>query len=196
MEKAQQMMTSDQVKAFDVSQVPLAERRAYGETPFGRSCLAAIRLIEAGVRCVEVTLGGWDTHANNLAGQAAQCAILDPAYATLIKQLRQRGLLEDTLVICGGEFGRTPKINLLEGRDHWPTGFSMLVAGGGFAAGRVVGATDPSGEKKEPENPVKVEDLHATVQHLLGISANLEIQTPVGRPIKLSEGTVRKELLA
>jgi hypothetical protein len=196
MERARQMMTSKQLKAFDVSAVPIAERQAFGNTAFGRGCLSAIRLIEAGVRCVEVTLSGWDTHANNLAGQAAQCAILDPAYAALIKQLSQRGLLEDTIVICGGEFGRTPKINLLEGRDHWPTGFSMLVAGGGFAGGRVVGATDPSGEKKEPENPVKVEDLHATVQHLLGIESALEVMTPVGRPIKLSEGKVRHELLS
>ena len=194
MSKARRLMTSDQLKAFDVSQVPVAERKGYGDTPFGRGCLAAVRLIEAGVRCVEVTLDGWDTHANNLEGQAKQAAILDPAYATLIRELKQRGLLEHTIVVCGGEFGRTPAINVVGGRDHWPTGFSMLVAGGGFAGGRVVGETDPTGEKKDPANPVRVEDLHTTVQHLLGLDHTKEIMTPVGRPIALSEGKVIQEL--
>ena len=196
MNKARRLMTSDQLKAFDVSQVPAAERKSYGDTPFGRGCLAAVRLIEAGVRCVEITLDGWDTHANNLEGQAKQAAILDPAYATLIRELKQRGLLEHTIVVCGGEFGRTPAINVLAGRDHWPTGFSMLVAGGGFAGGRVVGETDPTGEKKDPANPVRVEDLHTTVQHLLGLDHTKEIMTPVGRPIALSEGKVIPELEA
>ena len=196
MEKARKLMTSEQLKAFDVSQVPAAERKAYGNTPFGRGCLAAVRLIEAGVRCVEVTLNGWDTHANNLEGQAQQVAILDPAYATLIRELKQRGLLEQTIVVCGGEFGRTPNINVVGGRDHWPTGVSMLVAGGGFAGGRVIGETDPTGEKKDPANPVRVEDLHATVQHLLGMDHTKEILTPVGRPIALSEGRVLSELEA
>jgi hypothetical protein len=194
--KARLLMTSDQLKAFDVSQVPLSERAAYGDTAFGRGCLAAVRLIEAGVRCVEVTLNGWDTHANNREGQAKQAGILDPAFAALIRELKQRGLLEHTIVVCGGEFGRTPKLNLLDGRDHWPTGFSMLVAGGGFAGGRVLGATDPTGEKKDPSNPVRVQDLHATVQRVLGIDHSKEIMTPVGRPIALSDGRVIHDLIA
>jgi hypothetical protein len=194
-ERAQRMMTSEQLKAFDVSQAPSSERLAYGDTSFGRGCLAALRLIQTGVRCVEVTLTGWDTHANNLAGQASQVAILDAAYAALIKDLKRHGLLEHTIVVCGGEFGRTPKINPLEGRDHWPTGFSMLVAGGGFAKGRVMGETNPTGTKKDPSRPVYVDDLHATILHLLGIDAEKELQTPIGRPMVLSKGSVVSELL-
>ncbi len=193
-QRARKMMTSDQLKAFDVSEAPAAERAAYGDTPFGRGCLAAVRLIQAGVRCVEVTLNGWDTHANNLEGQATQVKILDAAYASLIRDLKRLGLLQSTIVLCGGEFGRTPKINNLGGRDHWPHGFSMLVAGGGFAGGRVIGATDPEGVKKEPEKPVLVEDLHATVQDLLGIDYSREVMTPIGRPMALSKGEVLEQL--
>ena len=193
-ERARRMMTSDQLKAFDVSQAPASERDAYGDTAFGRGCLAAVRLIQAGVRCVEVTLNGWDTHANNLEGQATQVKILDAAYASLIRDLKRLNLLESTLVICGGEFGRTPKINNLGGRDHWPHAFSMLVAGGGFAGGRVIGATDPEGAKKEPEKPIFVEDLHATALDLLGVDYLKEIMTPIGRPMALSKGDVVEEL--
>lgn len=189
-QRARKMMTSDQLKAFDVSQAAASERAAYGDTAFGRGCLAAVRLIQTGVRCVEVTLNGWDTHANNFEGQASQVKILDAAYASLIRDLKRLGLLESTIVLCGGEFGRTPKINNVGGRDHWPHGFSMLVAGGGFAGGRVIGATDPQGEKKEPEKPVLVENLHATVQDLLGIDYSKEVMTPIGRPMALSKGEV------
>lgn len=192
--KARRMMTSAQLRAFDVSQAGAGERAAYGDTPFGRGCLAAVRLIEAGVRCVEVTLGGWDTHTNNHDGQARQVKILDPAFAALIRDLKRRGLLEHTVVLCGGEFGRTPKVNPLGGRDHWPQGFSMLVAGGGFAGGRVIGATDPTGAREAPDKPVRVEDLHATVQAQLGVDSAKEIMTSVGRPITLSEGRVLPEL--
>ena len=99
------------------------------------------------------------------------------------------------MVLCGGEFGRTPKLNPFEGRDHWPHGFSIAVAGGGFRGGHVVGQTDPSGKKKEPINPVRVQDIHATVQHVLGIDYEKEIETPIGRPIALSDGKVIRELL-
>lgn len=193
-ERARKMMTTEQLKAFDVSQAAASERAAYGDTAFGRGCLAALRLIQTGVRCVEVTLNGWDTHANNLEGQATQVKILDAAYASLIRDLKRQGLLQSTLVICGGEFGRTPRINNLGGRDHWPHAFSMLVAGGGFAAGRVIGSTDPQGEKKEPEKPIFIEDLHATALDLLGIDYLKEIMTPVGRPMALSKGDVVEEL--
>lgn len=195
-ERARKMMTSEQLKAFDVSLATASERDAYGDTAFGRGCLAAVRLIQAGVRCVEVTLNGWDTHANNLEGQASQVKILDAAYASLIRDLKRHGLLASTVVVCGGEFGRTPKINNLGGRDHWPHAFSMLVAGGGFAGGRVIGSTDPEGVKKEPEKPVFVEDLHATVLDLLGVDYAKEIMTPVGRPMALSKGDVVDELVA
>jgi hypothetical protein len=196
MQRARNMMSSAQLQAFNVNDAPAQQLGAYGDTPFGRGCLAAVRLIQAGVRCVEVTLTGWDTHANNFDGQATQVKILDAAYASLIRDLKKQGLLESTIVVCGGEFGRTPKINNVGGRDHWPQGFSMLVAGGGFAGGRVIGATDPQGEKKEPEKPVLVEDLHATVQNLLGIDYSREVMTPVGRPMALCKGEPVKELEA
>jgi len=195
LQQAVRMMSSAQIKAFDVSAVPATERLAYGDTAFGRSCLAAVRLVEAGVRCVEVTLSGWDTHANNHEGQAKQVKILDPALAALIKDLRRRDLLERTVVLCGGEFGRTPTMNPFGGRDHWPYGFSVALAGGGLKAGCVVGATDPQGEKKEPREPVHVEDIHATVLHVLGIKGSKELITPVGRPMALSDGSLIEALL-
>jgi uncharacterized protein (DUF1501 family) len=194
--RARRMMTSDQLKAFDVSLAGASERAAYGDSPFGRACLAAVRLIAAGVRCVEVTLDGWDSHVNNHPTQAKRVATLDPAFAALISDLRKRGLFEHTIVMCGGEFGRTPKLNPVDGRDHWPAGFSMVLAGGGFRAGYVHGATDPEGLEEEPANPVRVEDIHATVQHMLSIESGKEIMTPVGRPIALSDGKVTQELIA
>lgn len=192
---AQRMMTSDQLAAFDVSDEPAAVQAAYGDSPFGRGCLAARRLIEAGVRCVEVTLDGWDTHINNHELQAGRARVLDPAFATLIRDLKDRKLLDHTVVVCAGEFGRTPTLNALEGRDHWPTGFSVALAGGGIAKGRVIGATDPTGKKEMPDKPVMVKNIHATIQTALGIDPSYEVMTPANRPLPLSEGRVIKELL-
>ena len=191
---ARKMMASEQLKAFDVSREPLALRRAYGDTPFGRGCLAARRLIEVGVRCVEVTLSGWDTHVNNHSQHRTQLAILDPAFSTLIRDLRERGLLARTVVICGGEFGRSPGINGAGGRDHWPLGFSMALAGGGIRGGRVIGATDPEGAPS-PKDPVTVGDLHATVLTAVGIDPAKLNQTPIGRTVRFSEGHAVNELL-
>ena len=193
-ERARKMMSSEQLKAFDVSKEPLALRRAYGETPFGRACLAARRLIEVGVRCVEVTLDGWDTHANNHTLVRERLNILDPAFAALLRDLRERGLLERTLVVCAGEFGRTPTINPLGGRDHWPVGFSLALAGGGIRGGHVLGATDPDGKDK-PTDPVTVGDLHATILTAVGIDPKKVNQTPIGRTVRFSEGTPVAALL-
>ncbi len=146
------------------------------------------RLIEVGVRCVEVTLDGWDTHANNHALQRERLAILDPAYSTLLRDLRERGLLERTVVLCTGEFGRTPAINSLGGRDHWPNGFSVALAGGGIRGGRIIGETDPEG-KKAPTKPVSVGDLHATILTAVGIDPKKVNQTPIGRTVRFAEGT-------
>lgn len=195
MERATRLMGSEQLTAFEVSQAPATQRAAYGDTPFGRGCLAALRLVERGVRCVEVTLDGWDTHVNNHELQSRKVAVLDPAFAALIRDLKERGLYDSTLVVCGGEFGRTPKLNALEGRDHWPYGFTVAVGGGLFRRGHVHGATDPSGEKREPESPVRVQDLHATLLHGLGINPDKELRTPVGRPLALSDGVVIESLL-
>ena len=195
MERALRIMGSEQLKAFEVSEAPASQRAAYGDTPFGRGCLAALRLVEKGVRCVEVTLDGWDTHVNNHEFQRQKLGVLDPAFAALIRDLKARGLFESTIVLCGGEFGRTPKLNPLEGRDHWPYGFSVAVAGGGFRAGHVHGSTDPTGESREPVDPVNVQDLHATILHSLAIDPEREIKTPVGRPIAISDGRVVRGLL-
>jgi hypothetical protein len=184
---AHTMMTSEQLQAFEVEREPLALRKSYGDTPFGRGCLAARRLIEVGVRCVEVTLDGWDTHANNHALTRKRVEILDPAFAALLRDLKERKLLERTVVVCMGEFGRTPKINPLGGRDHWPNGFSLALAGGGIRGGTVLGETDPEG-LKEPTNPVTVGDIHATVLDSVGIEYDKVMATPIGRTVKLSEG--------
>ena len=195
-QRALDMMNSKQLGVFDVSKAPAQTRKAFGGTDFGRGCLAAVQLVGAGVRCVEVTLGGWDTHINNHEGQAAKNAILDPAFASLIRELRVRKLLDETIVICAGEFGRTPKINGLGGRDHWPKGFSVALTGGGFRGGHVHGATDPEGVKEEPKDPVKVADLHTTVMHLLGIDHKKKYKNlPFDRFGILSEGDVMKGLL-
>ena len=194
-QSALRMMSSEQLKAFDVSQEPLATRRLYGETPFGRGCLAARRLVEAGVRCVEVTLGGWDTHANNHQFVANNLKILDPAFAGLIRDLKDRSILDRTLVLCMGEFGRTPSINPAGGRDHWPAGFSIALAGGGIRGGQVIGETDPDG-KKEPAHPVHVGGLFATVFSALGIDYQKINQTPIGRTVKFSEGMPLEKLVS
>lgn len=195
MARALKIMSSDQLAAFDVKQATAAQRAAYGDTPFGRGCLAALRLIETGVRCVEVTLDGWDTHVNNHELQGKKVKALDPAFAALIRDLKARGLFDSTIVLCGGEFGRTPKLNPVGGRDHWPYGFTVALAGGGMRGGHVIGSTDPEGESKEPAKPVTVQDIHATIQHAVGIDPEKEIITPVGRPLALSDGKVIRELL-
>jgi hypothetical protein len=196
MSAARTMMSSEQLKAFDVSQEPLAVRRKFGDTPFGRGCLAARRLIEAGVRCVEVTLSGWDTHVNNHDLVAKQLTILDPAFAALLADLKERKLFGKTVVMCGGEFGRTPVVNPAGGRDHWPTGFSVALAGGGIRGGQVVGATDPDA-KKDPTDPAKVADLHATMLAAVGIDYAKVNQTPIGRTVKYADdGTPIRGLLA
>ena len=145
--RARVMMTSEQLKAFDVSNEPEALRAEYGDTPFGRGCLAARRLIEVGVRCVEVTLDGWDSHVNNHEIHRKRVKELDPAFAALLRDLTRRQLLDRTVVLCCGEFGRTPKVNLTGGRDHWPTGFSLALAGGGIRGGLVIGADRPRGHQ-------------------------------------------------
>ncbi|MCA9245866.1 MAG: DUF1501 domain-containing protein [Planctomycetales bacterium] len=191
---AQTMMTSEQLKAFDIEEEPADLKRRYGDSPFGRGCLVARRLIEQGVRCVQVTLRGWDSHANNHETHTELVAMLDPAFATLIDDLRDRELLEETVVLCGGEFGRTPKINGLGGRDHWPHNFSFALAGGGIRGGRIVGQTDPEGTEKVVEAQ-QVADLHATVLKALGIDYAKEIITPISRPLRLSDGEPIEKLL-
>lgn len=191
MNRALTMMDSEQLDAFDVSKESESLRAEFGDSPFGRGCLAALRLVEVGVPCVEVNLGGWDTHVNNTSLQAGKCGVLDPAFAALIKHLKERDLFDETLVVWGGEFGRTPQITPgTEGREHWPHGFSVALSGGQVRGGLVVGETDPDGGKVGYDQGTPIQDVHATILDALGIPPAKELPTPVGRPIKLSEGKV------
>lgn len=201
-DSAIRMMSSDQLDAFDVSQEPKQELENFGDSAFGRGCLAASRLIEVGARCVEVTLGGWDSHITNHALQASACEKLDPALASLLKRLEERDLLDSTVVVCGGEFGRTPEINAAGGRDHWPHGFSTLLAGCGIRRGAVHGETAPA-PKLDRDKPLDdlsdattVADIHATVLSVLGVDYEEELETPIGRPLKRSEGQPIRSIMA
>ena len=199
--RATTMMASEQIKAFDIALEPTNVLSSFGNNSFGRGCLAAIRLIEQGVRCVEVELSGWDTHVENYSLQSGRCAILDAALHSLIKQLEERNLLGQTIVMCGGEFGRTPKINVADGRDHWPTGFSTFLAGGPFRSGHVHGQTTHElieigkNPLKGVQDAVRIEDLHATLLHAFGVDFSRELLTPIGRPLKLSDGKIIESLL-
>ncbi|MBI3725755.1 DUF1501 domain-containing protein, partial [bacterium] len=180
--------------AFDYQEEPKELIDRYGDTAFGRGCLVARRLVEQGVRAVEVSLDGWDSHTGNFEAHEKGAKALDPAFATLVRDLREKGLLETTLVLCAGEFGRSPAINRLEGRDHWPRGFSVALAGRGIRGGVVVGETDPEGEKP-PKDPVSPGDLFATIYRTLALDPDKQNISPIGRPIALAEGKPIEKLL-
>ncbi len=193
---AVKMMYSRSVKAFHLSEEPEKFVKSYGDNAFGRSVLMARRLVEAGVRFVECSMGGWDTHANNFTAVENNLNRLDPAVGSLIEDLAARGMLKRTMVICTGEFGRTPKINGNDGRDHFPRCWSGLIAGGGIKSGYVHGATDATGSEVK-DSPVQIGDLHATMCEALGIDPTRENQTPQGRPIRVvDKGKPIKELFA
>ncbi len=206
METAYQMQAAA-MNTFDISREPASVRAMYGETPFARSCLLARRLVEDGVRFVTVyyTSKGsnqpWDTHENHNDGHRRLCVDGDQAAAALITDLKARGLLDDTLVIWGGEFGRTPYSEQREkktvGRDHHHTAFSMLLAGGGVKGGTVYGTTDDFG-LRVAENPVHVHDLHATILHLMGLDHEKLTYRYAGRDFRLTDvhGHVVREILA
>lgn len=187
-EQAVRLMKSEDLKAFDIRGETDATKALYGESRFAQGCLLARRLVEHGVRFVEVTLGGWDTHFDNFTAVEARCAEFDQAYAALINDLASRGLLENTLVVVGTEFGRTPEIQQQNrgGRDHHPSAFSCLLAGGGVKGGFKYGATDGSGEKVR-ENPVKIADLNATIAHALGLELDKKLQSPSKRPFTIAD---------
>ena len=195
-EQAVRMMSAPTLKAFDLDAEPAATSAAYGDTPFGRGCLLARRLVEVGVKYIEVTLDGWDTHQDNFNRTKAQMDILDPAFAALVKDLDERRLLGSTLVLCTGEFGRTPTVNINEGRDHYPAAWSCALAGGGLRGGIVRGATDETGARVVSD-PTSVADLFATITSLTGIDPDKEFRTPLGRPIAITDrGTPIASLIA
>ncbi len=194
--KAVRMMHSPKMKAFDLTDEPEAVKTAYGDTNFGRGCLMARRLVESGVKFVEVVLDGWDTHQDNFGRVAKQCQTFDSPMAQLIKDLEARNLLDSTLIVWMGEFGRTPKINPNDGRDHYPTSWSAVLAGGGARKGYVHGTTDAEGTKPV-DKIVQVPDFFATVSTLLGMSPEKSYMTPVGRPISITDkGNPVSELIA
>jgi uncharacterized protein (DUF1501 family) len=187
-ERAVRMVKSQAKSAFKLEDEPAALRDAYGRNRFGQGCLLARRLVERDVPFVEVTLtnqpASWDTHGNNFEAVKQLSAILDPAWGALMTDLKQRGLLESTLVVWMGEFGRTPTINQQNGRDHFPVAWSTVLAGGGIQGGQVWGDTGASGMQVE-KDPVSVPDYLATICAALGIDYTKENITEEGRPIPI-----------
>lgn len=185
-EQAVALMDSADLEAFDVTREPEPLRAAYGEGRFGQGCLLARRLVERGVRFVEVSTGGWDTHSENFERMAELCPPVDRALATLLADLDARGLLDETLVVLTTEFGRTPHIvEQRMGRNHYPQAFSSLMAGGGIVGGRKYGRTDELGETVI-EDPVHVTDLNATIAHALGLPLEHVVTSPAGRPFTIA----------
>ncbi len=195
-ERAAQMITSPEMKAFDLAQEREAMRNAYGEGNFAAGCLLARRLIESGVTFVEVTSNGWDTHADNFTRSRELAGQVDRPFAQLIRDLGDRGMLDRTLIVWMGEFGRTPNINARGGRDHFPRAFNVALAGGGIRGGQVVGKTDEAGAAVT-ERPVSVTDLFQTICAALKIDGSKENFAAAGRPIKIVDGgEVVRDLLS
>ena len=193
---ASEMILSPKMSSFDLEQEPAAVRDLYGQGDFAAGCLMARRLIEHGVTFVEVVSRGWDTHQDNFARTRDLTAGIDQPTAGLITDLKQRGMLDKTLVIWMGEFGRTPRINARGGRDHFPKAFNAALAGGGVRGGQVVGRTNEAGTEVA-DRPVTVNDLFCSVYHSLGIDFEQENISRIGRPIKLVDGgEVVEELFA
>jgi uncharacterized protein (DUF1501 family) len=195
-EKAHGLITSPAAKkAFDIGAEPEKVRERYGRNTLGQSCLVARRLIEAGVQFVTVTDGGWDTHQNNFKSLKERLLPrLDIGLSALFEDLRTRGMLDDTLVVWFGDFGRTPKINPSAGRDHWASAGVAIMGGGGIRPGQVVGQTNPLAEFVT-DSPVYPQDLAATIYHQLGIPLHTWYKAQDGRPIELCpEGKPVKQL--
>jgi hypothetical protein len=178
---AVRLMNSADLEAFMLEKEPQAVRQAYGESSFGKGCLLARRLIERGVRAVEVESGGWDTHVDNFSQTPELAAALDQALSALLVDLERRGLLKDTVVVVATEFGRTPRINQNLGRDHYPQAFSCALAGAGIKGGTIYGQTSPSGEEIVGDE-VRVKDFNATIAHTLGLPLEQPVMSPSLRP--------------
>ncbi len=185
--KTVRMMTSAMTRAFSLDDEPAEVREAYGKGGFGSGCLMARRLVERGVSFVEVNLGGWDMHADIFDALRGKLPELDRAMGTLVADLARRGLLDNTMVVWMGDFGRTPRINQNAGRDHWPRSWSVVMGGGGIKGGQVVGATDKDGIEVV-DREVGVMDVIATMTKAMGISVATQYTTPRGRPIRVVDG--------
>lgn len=187
LEKTLSLMTSDQMHAFRIQQESQAIRDRYGNTGFGRGCLMARRLVEAGVPFVEVDLGGWDNHVDVFRTLQNKLPELDQGMSALVEDLSERGLLDDTVIIWMGEFGRTPRVNSNVGRDHWARSWSALVGGGGLKGGIAIGQTNAEGTAVESQ-PFEAQDLMASVLKALGISLDVTYTSLNGRPMKIAAG--------
>ncbi len=192
-ERAVRLMRTAASKAFDLHEESPMLRDAYGRNLFGQGCLLARRLVERGVPFIEVTLStapgapnNWDTHNQNFEQVKKLSEVLDPAWATLLEDLDQRGLLDTTLVVWMGEFGRTPQINGQQGRDHFPNAWSTVLAGGGVKGGCVYGKTSPDGMTVK-DNPVTVPNFLATVATAVGVDSTKQNMSNVGRPIRIAD---------
>jgi hypothetical protein len=203
-ERAVKLMKTSAAKAFNLDEEPANVRDAYGRNLFGQGCLLARRLVEAGVPFVEVTLGGqgnnqlgWDTHANNFNAVRSLSETLDPAWSQLMEDLKVRGLIDSTLIVWTGEFGRTPVINQQTGRDHYPNAWASVVGGGGIKGGQVIGKTSDDA-MTVADRPVSVPDFLATVVQALGIDPTTQNMSNVGRPIRIADPKARvvEELLS
>ena len=187
-ERAYNMISSPAARdAFDIEKEDGKLRDTYGRNTAGQRLLMARRLVEAGVRMVTLTYGGWDMHTGITAGMRNQMPALDQGLAALINDLDQRGLLSSTMIMVSSEFGRTPKINGTAGRDHWPKVFSVLLAGGGIKGGMIYGSSNATASEPE-DNPVGPEDLAATMYYQMGIISDKEIMAPGDRPIEIVDG--------
>lgn len=186
-ERTADMVLSPRMAAFDLEKEPKSMHDAYGKGNFASGCLLARRLVEHGVTFVEVACPGWDTHQDVFSRTKNLTERIDQATAALITDLKQRGMLEKTLIVWMGEFGRTPKVNARAGRDHYPKAFNVMLAGGGIRGGQVIGKTDDGGANVV-ERPVTVNDLFRSIYHTLKIDPDEENISRIGRPIKLVDG--------
>lgn len=185
--RASEMIHSPKMEAFDLSREPEKLRESYGQGEFAAGCMMARRLVERGVTFVEVWSKGWDTHQDNFTRVPELAGQIDQPFAQLVADLKARGMLDKTLVIWMGEFGRTPRINPRGGRDHYPKAFNVALAGGGVRGGQVIGSVDPSGTEVA-DRPVTVQDLFRSVYTGLGIDGEKENMSSIGRPIALVDG--------
>ena len=186
-DKSAKLVLSPMTKTFDLSLETAETKERYGSSEFGKGCLLARRLIEAGVTFVEVRMNGWDSHQDVFDGVKGLASKCDPALSALIADLKDRGLFDKTLVMWTGEFGRTPKINPRTGRDHWPRNFNALLAGGGIQGGQVIGETAKDG-MGIVNDPVNIPDLFSTICKSLDVNPAKENMSPIGRPLKIVDG--------
>ena len=195
-EKAFGMVTSPATKkAFDISMESNSMRDAYGRNRFGQSCLLARRLVQAGVRVITITDSGWDTHQGNFTALKRKLPVIDQGYAALLKDLKSQGMLDNTMVLWVGDFGRTPKVNASAGRDHWVGSTVFCLGGGGIHNGRIIGESSEFAEQPATD-PIRIEDIAATMYTQFGIPVDKHYTTSDGRPVRVNDGgRVLTELL-